>query len=453
MIYDEIIHADAARVRWLCSASDEAARELCADAHVSDPAEVHCARFALLLVQGTALPPGYAWDVFRAPAYAAGKNALLAPLEGHVRLMAFAAADLTPGLDPLEFIAGSNHGLSRLAVRRFGSSPHILPDARLTSLADHESFRVRSQTARMLRWREPSVRNPLLLQMMHDRRGSVRSAAERTAASTGDEELRGTLAARGEIWALSWCGDARGRPYVEALVDSEDVLSHEWAVHLAAKLGVRDLLARLWTNREWYTRSNALVAAASQHMLDAQDLAEILVREGVDYRIELMTRWPQFDREGLLTLARSIREQIDNFPTVEALLAGSPEVIEAAREWIAGYPELTAAIVRLVPHETAVALSTELLAYSEPSARRAGILAVQRRDLRQCFPTVAELCADADESVVREACRTVEGDMNCGIYGLDTAVLAARDDMHLANNGDAGLARMLEVLVGEKGHA
>lgn len=446
MIPDGITHADAARVQWLCRASDEAAREVCADARVSDPAKVHCARFALHLVRGTALPPGYAWDVFRSPAYAAGKNALLAPLEGHVRLMAFAAAELTPELDPLEFIEGSNHGLSGLAVRRFGASPHVLPDAQLTALADHESIRVRRETARMLRWREPSVRNPLPLRMMHDRRGSVRSAAERTAASTGDEELLGTLAARGEIWALGWCGDARGRPYVEGLADSDDVLSHEWAVHLAAQLGARDLLARLWTNREWYTRSNALVAAAFEHMLDGQDLDDILAREGVDYRIELMTRWPQFDREGLLTLARSIREQIDGFPTDEALLAGSPEVVEAAREWIAGYPELAAAIVRLVPHETAVALSTGLLACSEPSARRAGIVAVQRRDLRECFPAVAELCADPDKSVAREAGGTVKGDMTCGIYGLDTAALATGNDRSSSSTGKLYLGMMLNRL-------
>ena len=97
MIVKEVKETAPSRVRWLCNASREAALALCSDASVADPAEVHCARFGLHVVMNVPLPDGYAWEVVQASQYSKGRNAYLAPLEGHVRTFAMYAADLDAG--------------------------------------------------------------------------------------------------------------------------------------------------------------------------------------------------------------------------------------------------------------------------------------------------------------------------------------------------------------------
>ena len=97
MSANNVQQATLERIRWLTTCSREAAEGLCADAKVSDPPEVHCARFGLHLVSDVPLPVGYAWEVVTAKSYwtEPGEFSEVAhPLEHHVRVMAIYAANL-----------------------------------------------------------------------------------------------------------------------------------------------------------------------------------------------------------------------------------------------------------------------------------------------------------------------------------------------------------------------
>jgi hypothetical protein len=439
----ELKQADARRVRWLCHASDEDVRQLCATASVTDSARIHCARFALHIVRGVPLPTGYAWDVLNASEYAKGSNAYLAPFEGHVCMMAFAAADLDATVDPVPFFTRDNLGVGRVAIRRFALSPRAVPDQRLVDLSQHESRDVRAAVARVLRWRGSPVRKQILLRLMDDPDRIVWSAAQNTAGYTQDPELLDVLAAKGNLCALNYCDDPRGRPRVDALIYSEDPLYHEWGIAFAARLGDRELLAHLWDHPEWDTRSNAILAAAWRGLLYPLDIEQVLATESIERKAELMLRWPT-DEAGLLRCARAIKACVDEFPSGDALVAGRSCVLHVARRWITTNPTLAGAITRLVPHEMALLLVRELMTASQAEARIAGILVVLRRDIRECFPAVAELCLDEDENVAREAGEALyRGRAACGIYGLDTSVLAAGDDFKSSLGHEWELARML----------
>lgn len=440
---------DLKRIESLCSISRDTAAWLCSGARTPDSAGIHCARFALHIVMNVSLPNGYAWGVLQSPAYMKGRDVFRAPIEGHVCVMAMYAAELdAAGPDFVDFCKCQNHELWRAAIFRFAHSPRALDDERLMELSCSNDETVRIAVAGLLRWRQSPHRNEILARLINDPRRSVSFAASTVAGRTKDPELLDLLAAKGHLYSLSMAGDPRGRSRVEALSSSDDPLDWEESVAAALRLEDRSLLARLWRHHDWDTRSNAILCSAWQRLIDAEQLDGILVRENADQVVHLLLRWPHNDNETLLKMAHVLRKSIAGFPSGDALIEGRMEVLDRARAWATAYPKLSAALIRLVPNDTAVQLAMELLASPEAGARVATAEVVAWRGLTECFPRVAELCLDPEETVARAAADAVlSARMRCGVYGLDTAILKAGNDFSASIHQRQRLGSLIEKIL------
>lgn len=449
MFVPELSVADLPRVSWLCRASADAAVQLCAEVELTDPAEIHCARFATQLTMNVPLPDGYAWGVLRASAYEKGRSVYQAPLEGHVRTMAMYAVDLeAAGADLAEFCSPDNPNLQQAAVFRFAHSPKALPDERLLELSDSKFEWVRHSVANVLANRQSPDRNKILKRLIEDPAFLVSNRASAVAGRTKDPELLELLAAKGYRRSLSLGGDPRGRSHVEALIGSDDPLNWEEGIGTALRLGDRGLLAKLWHHQNWDTRSSAILGSAYRGLIDNRQLDEILARESADHIVELLLRWPHGNGGALVKLGQLLHDGIAGFPKVDALVEGRTTALDQARAWMATNPRLSAAMVRLVPHESAVLLAMDLMSSSQPEARRAGTEVVQRRELTEGFPRVAELCLDPEKRVADAAADAVLfRRMRCGVYGLDTAILRAGSTFEGSAIQRYHLGRLIEALL------
>lgn len=449
MIAKELKETAPSRVRWLCSASREAALALCSDASVADPSEVHCARFGLNVLRNVPLPQGYAWDVLQASQYSKGRKAYRAPLEGHVLTLAMYAADLDAAeADLVEYCSRDNHELEAAAVFRFARSPRALDDERLQELSFGEDDDVRRLVAGVLEARESLYRKEILTRLMDDPVRSVSRAASRAAARIRDPELADLLVSKDNLFSLSFQGDPRARPGIEALVNSDDPLDGEWAVATAHALGDRELIARLWVKRDWDTRSNAILGSVGEGLLDDAELDDLLARESPDHIAELAFRWPYTKAEGLIKLARLLCEPAGVFPRSDSLAAGRTDALDRVRTWIPTAPTSCGAALRLLPEQAAVSFARELMGSPHAGARTVAAWGVAYRRLTECYPLVAELCVDPDEEVATAAARAVfYGRMQCGLYGLDTAVLRAGADFSAGISARHQLSSLIKVIL------
>lgn len=452
MIVKDISEPTPSRIRWLSSASRESVLTLCSHARVTDPAEVHCARFALHLAMAATLPNQYAWEVLGCTQYSSGRNAYAAPLEGHVLTMAMYAADFDAVVpDFVELCCHNNPELERAAIFRFARSTAAIDDERLRELAFSDNDRVRRAIARLLEVRDSRYRKEILRRLIDDPVRRVSQAASWSAGRIKEPELADLLVSKGNLYSLSFQGDPRARRRVEALVNSPVPADGEEAVAIAIALGDLEVLAKLWEHREWNTRLNAILGSVANHLIGASQIEHILTRESAEHIAELALRWPQTEIETLSRIARLLAERLSDFPSADALAAGRAVVLDRVRGWIATAPNLCGAAIRLVPEDTAVLLAQELLDSPHAGARAAAVRAVAYRRLKGCFPRVSELCLDQDAGVAEAAARSAfVGRMRCGVYGLDTAILRAGRDYRAGVSARHNLGQLIEALLGEE---
>lgn len=449
MIAPELRETARSRVRWLCSASRETALALCSDARVAYPAEIHCARFGLHILRNVPLPDGYAWEVLQASRYSTGRKAYRAPLEGHVLTLAMYAADLDAAdVDLVEFCSSDNRELERAAIFRFARSPRALDNERLLELSFSENDDVRRVVARVLDGRESPYRKEILARLIDDPVRRVSDAACWVAGRSGDPELTDLLVAKDDLFSLSFQGDPRARPRIENLVNSDEPLDGEEAVATAHALGDRELIARLWVNPDWDIRSNAILGSVGEGLLDDAELDDLLARESPDHIAELAFRWPYTKAEGLIKLARLLCEPAGVFPRSDSLAAGRTDALDRVRTWIPTAPTSCGAALRLLPEQAAVSFARELMGSPHAGARTVAAWGVAYRRLTECYPLVAELCVDPDEEVATAAARAVfYGRMQCGLYGLDTAVLRAGADFSAGISARHQLSSLIKVIL------
>lgn len=439
MIAKELRETTPSRVWWLCSASRESALALCSDASVGDPAEVHCARFALHFAMNVPLPDGYAWEVVQASQYRTEADEFVAPVENHVRVMAIYASDLNAaGADLVEFCRAyplrtvsrepllNNREFDQAAIFRFAHSPKALDDERLLELSYSEDPAVRHGVASIFDWRKSPYRNQILTRLLDDPYQRVGHLASHVAGRTGDPELLDLVAAKGHWVSLSMGGDPRCRPFVEEMANSAEALARIDAVGSAVRLEDRGILSELWHDQDWEVRKCAILGSAQAGLIEAPELDQLLAQQSADHIVELLIHWPNNDAEWLHMLGRRLVTSEDAFPSNEALAAGHPEALDRVRTWIRSAPKLCGAAMRLLPEGTAARLVRELASSPEVAARAVAAETVGIRGLADCFPLVAELCLDADDDVAKAAddaiCYCL---MRCGLYGLDTAILGA----------------------------
>ena len=449
---DQLTETGPSRVDWLCRASREVATALCSAAHVADPAGVHCARFALHLVQRVPLPEGYAHEVLHAPEYRKGRNWYVAPLEAHVCTMAMYAADADTAVGDLaEFCSGENFGLEQAAIFHFARSPAVLDDERLLELSASEHDEVRRAVAQLLGSRESPCRKEILIRLMDDPARRVSQAASWTAGHIGDRDLADLLVSRGNLFALSFVGDPRARPRVEFLVNSDDPLDGEEAVATAHALGDRRLISRLWEKRDWYTRSMAILGSVREGVLDDVELDGILSRQSAEHLAELALRWPPTQAAGLVRLARLLCEPAGVLPASDALTEGRHDALDRVRTCISSAPTFGGAALRLLPEPAATSLAAELIRSPDPGVRIVAAQAIRYRRLTAGYALVAQMCLDPDEAVAKAAAREVSfGRMRPGVYGLDTAVLRAGGNAGAGLEARLDLRRLVEaILVGD----
>lgn len=430
MTYSELLNLDIGRVRWLCGVPSGAVRGVLSQPSTADRVEVHCARLALHIARGAALPHEYAWTVLWERKPRLGPNVRLAPAEWHLRTMAMYAADLDSAeADPVPFLACEEFSFHQAAILRFARSPRALNDERLLDLSSNENPNVRHAVAATFDWRSNRYRNEILKRLMEDPVFRVRTCAAFVAGRTGDPELLDILDSEG----LKVGSDPRGRPDVHIMANSQSSYDRGEAVWNAVLLKDREVLAKLWTDPEWDVRRSAILDSARGCLLEGLQLDEILAKESAEHLADLLLRWPVNDEETFARIAQVLRAFVSGFPASGALAAGATEVFEFARAQAGIFPSLSGAIIRLLPDDVAVQLAQELAGSPEPGGRAAAASAVAHRGLSRCFPLVAELCVDADKTVSEAAAHAVSiGRMRCGTYGLDTAILKAGNDARAA---------------------
>lgn len=445
MIPDDTRNADVQRVRWLCSASPEIAREFCLDAAPADPAEVHCARFAMHIAMNAPLPDGYAWRVLLTTWCDTEENVYLAPAEAHVGMLAMYAADLDRiGPIPLHLWTSNDPFLQPIALFRLARSLKALDNERVLELSYSNVDDVRRAVAKLLKWRRSPQRVEILMRLIDDPCRRVSGAASYAAAQTGDPQLLDRLASKQDLFSLNLAGDPRGRPRIEALANSDDVSAREEAGGMALILGDRSIVEKLRKDSEWAIRSDMILASARKGFIDSRQLDQIVAQESPTHVAELVVRWPQSDAETLSRIAAVLRTSVDGFPDTEAVAAGRTDASDRVRAWIATEPRLCGAMLRLLPVDVAGALAQEMLSSPVADARAVAIEAVAFRSLTECIPLVAEACLDPDDLVARTAARAVyEARVRCGLYGLDTAILGAGDDLNASIAQRRALLRLL----------
>lgn len=427
----ELTALDVHRVRWLCAATPEVARQLCQDVKLDDPPAVHCARFALHLTLKVPLPERYAWEVVQAYRYPQGQCAYTAPLIGHVRLMAMSAVNSLDQLGsiPDDLLAADDFSLGPMLQFRVGQSRVAFDDDRIQELSFSADYHVRQAVARSLRYRPCANRNQILTRLMDDPRWCVAHAAAHVAAQIGDPVLRDLVAAKRNFFSLALVGDPRGRERVEALAFSDDPDAWEEGVGIALILGDRDILTRLWRHPDWVSRRNAILSSAHKGLLEASELPELLSSESPDHLAEVLLSWPAEAASAFPDLVAWLRSQNSDFPTCAAIAAAEGVVLEQARAWMAECPVYSGAIARMLPRAEALRLVNEMVASPHAGARCSAIRVIRLRDLVELYARVAELCLDVDESVVSEAAFAIRGGpLPCGVHGLDTAILRCGDD-------------------------
>lgn len=453
MNFSEIAEATPSRIRWLCAASKDAAHQLCSSPDIADPLEVHCARFSLHLASGVVLPPEYAWEILKSGEYRSGRNAYTAPRPGHLLTMAMYAADFdNPVPDFTELLERKtalgipyNPDLERAVIFRYANAPAAIDDERLRELSANEDREIRRAIARILKFRDSPYRNEILIRLMDDPDRKVSYAASSTAGSIGNAALSDLLVARGDLFILSFKGDPRTRPRVEALVSNVTAADVEEVAAVAVALGDLNLINKLLTNPEWGVRVDSILCSAGYGRIGPTELRSILANESTDHLAELTLRWP-YTREATLGLvSERLPDRVKNI-SFEAPKAGyrdafDPDAFSAL--------ELGAAL-RLLPEEEAASLAHVLLESASADKRAVAVNAVGYRRLTSCFPRVAEACLDVDPAVAEAAARSIAfARMRCGLFGLDTAILAAakypsfRIDLwrlieSILDNGDKG---------------
>lgn len=450
---DVLLKPDVNRVRYLCGLTDDAAWELCADPQVSDPLAVHCARFAIHLVKGTPLPTTYAWEVLRHSLDAVKDEhfSIRYPLEDYLRMMALYAADEPSELvDVAEFSQGSS-GLRSAVAFRYTDLPDVLTDERLDELAESEDHELLRLVAVLLAERPHPRRVAILTRMYASSERRVRSATRRAILKSREPELIELMARNDDLYDLGWIGDRRARPVIKQAIDGDDPLHLEWVTPMVVMMRDRELLERLWGHHEWYNRANAYSCAIEEGILDEQTFQHILTFENETHLAELAIRWPVDHLSQLEQFLDTIAKRTPLAPTVNSIKAGDAEALNKARDLEVAIPPYCAAILRLLPEPVAERFFDELVESARPEVVEWVGWSVTNRELDSRYPVLAELCVHEDPRIADHvATRVRAGAIGCCLFGIDTAVLKARDNFAESSHAKRNMENVVNSFIRER---
>lgn len=442
---------DITRVRTLCGTPVTELVELLAEVDTYHSPELDCARFSLDIVSHADVASNHAHRVLDQWRRRVSENkaARPTPAEEQTAALALYVADLErANFDIRDICSARSRCVEQAAVFRYALSESLLSDQQLVDLVSDANPDVRRIAAHLLGERSHPERIQLIMKLIEDADGRVRTRAWTAARCSGERALVEYLAEQGNMYELGWLGDKRARPAIEQLVKGDDPYGWEEGGAKAIALGDRDLLAVLWAHSDWSVRANGLVVSADEGLLDDDTFEVALNRENAEALAELAVRWPERRMSQLVQLVDRMAQIAKGSPNASELHTGSTSTIDKVIAAIASNPAIAGAAVRLLPEQAAIAFAEEQLAADNPDVRSWTCSAIASRKLTACYPGVAELCLDSNESVADAAVRAImRADMACGLYGLDTAILKACNEGRSAGLASLVFSRLVEALL------